>query len=71
MPIVTPEVGRTGLMYSASWKAKTDVCRVMPPSQVFEQVSLTAAEESGNSSCRVILRTPFSFLTRRLLLMYV
>jgi len=23
-------------MYSASWKAKTDVCRVMPPSRVFE-----------------------------------
>ena len=42
-----------------------------PRSQVFEQVSLTAAEKSGNSSCRVKLRTQFSFLTRRLLLMYV
>jgi len=28
--MVTPDVGRTGLMYSASWKAKTEVCRVMP-----------------------------------------
>jgi len=36
MPIVTPEDGRTGLMYLASWKAKTEVCRVLPPSQVFE-----------------------------------
>jgi hypothetical protein len=29
-PMVTPDVGRTGLIYSASWKAKTDVCRVIP-----------------------------------------
>jgi hypothetical protein len=30
MPIVTAEVSRTGLMYSANWKAKTEVCRAMP-----------------------------------------